>query len=194
MNTEKLNQETGNRVKKALERYGLTQAELARRIPGDTNEGHASPVFINHVVKGKKPLTRNLAWKISDVLPGLRPGWLLCDPKEPHMTDNDAEQALFEKVQAYFREQINTRMAIRRAASLLLQSQGITWNPDLFGNEYDPAPVVMIQGQAFTEPELDRIAHKLNDYLRLELEYAVKTKEASAELDHARQQASGSRP
>ena len=174
-----INQNPGDRVKEVLKRYGITQAELARRIPGSDPDGHTSPVFINSVIKGHKTLTPKLAEKIAAAFPGagIRVSWLL-GYDDLGMTDADCSQALFENACDYARGEFDKQMIIRKAMELLLQAQGATWDSRKVDYVYDPAPSVSIQGQAFTDADLDRIAHKMSDLLRLELDYAVMAKKA----------------
>ena len=85
-----INIERGKRVKECYEELGMKQIDFARKV------GY-SPQHINYIIKGKRPLTPQLAELFSEVLT-VRPEYLLCkDNLKYKDTERENNTICYEK-------------------------------------------------------------------------------------------------
>lgn len=191
MSKQNLYPKTGNRIKELLRICGISQAELARRLPGNNIDGQVSTIHINQLANGHKKLTPDMAQRIVDAFPGagIKASWLL--GLDDYMTDAEQIQAKSDAFREELDSQDKNSMIIRQSVAAMMRLQGIAWNGEKGNYNYKDAAeigldlpqTVTFRGLPFRQDELSRIAHKVYDLLTIELDYAVREKESSLPFD-----------
>lgn len=163
---------SGDRINHILKETGLSQAALCRMLPGNNAEGHVDRTFFNQVIKGKKPLSHQLAQNIIDTVnKSLSPDrqyriqWLL--GKDKYQT----QQEYLQSIAGHLREQEIKFHNTEQALNYLIGGS-IVFNEDDF--------TVTINGETFDCMEYYRLMHKTLDFIHIELNFMYQAKNNAA--------------
>lgn len=166
---------SGGRVNKILEWENISQAELCRRIPADSETGYLDRTYLNTVIHGGRTLSKQLAQKIVDAFPGrgYSVSWLLGYSDHPTAkAQREAAFSILEKdVDLAFQEQ----RTICDSVAAMMRIYGIDWDGISFRHTREKTAAAF-SGAEFTSGELAAIANKIYKFLCVELDFAVELK------------------